>query len=215
MNSSHRLRFFVLAVAFVVLMQSEWGQTQGPAAASAATRLEIVKGSKASYHVREQLARLNFPNDAVGSTESITGALVIGADGTFAPEASKITVDLRTLKTDEDRRDAFIRDNTLETNRHPMAEFVPRRQKGLPLPLPASGTVNFQLIGDMLLHGVTSEVIWDTAGTFAADTISVKATTRFNFAKFKITIPKVFGLLSVDDDIRLELDVRLRRAPAR
>ena len=215
MNSSHRFRFFVLALASVVLMKSDLGQTQSPAAASAATRLEIVKGSKAIYRVREQLARLNFPNDAVGSTESITGALVIGADGTVAAEASKITVDLRTLKTDEDRRDAFIRDNTLETNRHPMAEFVPRRHKGLPSPLPASGTVNFQLIGDMMLHGVTSEVTWDTAGTFAADTISAKATTRFNFAKFKITIPKVFGLLSVDDDIRLELDIRLRRAPAR
>src|SRR5262245_17312441 len=215
MNSSHRFRFFVLALASVVLMRSDSSQTQAPAATGAATRLEIVKGSKAIYRVREQLARLNFPNDAVGSTESITGALVIGADGTFAPDASKITVDLRTLKTDDERRDAFIRDNTLQTNRHPMAEFVPRRQKGLPSPLPASGTVNFQLIGDMTLHGVTSEVIWDTAGTFAADTISAKATTRFNFAKFKITIPKVFGLLSVDDDIRLELDVRFRRAPTR
>jgi polyisoprenoid-binding protein YceI len=205
----------VLMVASVVLMRSDSGQTQAPAAAGAATRLEIVKGSKASYRVREQLARLNFPNDAVGSTESITGALVLGADGTFAADASKITVDLRTLKTDEDRRDAFIRDNTLETNRHPMAEFVPRRQKGLPSPLPASGNANFQLIGDMTLHGVTSEVIWDTAGTFAADTITAKASTRFNFAKFKIAIPKVFGLLSVDDDIKLELDVRLRRAAAR
>jgi hypothetical protein len=28
-------------------------------------------------------------------------------------------------------------------------------------------------------------------------------------------VPKVFGLLSVDDEIRLELEVRLRRAAAR
>jgi len=215
MNSSHRRRFFVLALASVVLVFSDLGETQAPAPAGAVTRLEVVKGSKANYRVREQLARLNFPNDAVGSTESITGAMVIGPDGTLVADASKITVDLRTLKTDEDRRDAFIRDNTLETNRHPLAEFVPRRQKGLPSPLPASGVVNFQLIGDMTLHGVTSEVTWDTAGTFAADTISAKATTRFNFAKFKIATPKVFGLLSVEDDIRLELDVRLRRVPAR
>ena len=215
MNSSHRCRFFVLALASVVLTRSDLGQTQAPAAAGAAMRLEIVKGSKSSYHVREQLARLNFPNDAVGSTESITGAIVIGADGTFAAEASKITVDLRTLRTDEERRDAFIRDNTLETDRYPLAEFMPRRQKGLPSPLPASGAVNFQLIGNMTLHGVTSEVTWDTVGTFAADTVSARATTRFNFAKFKIAIPKVFGLLSVDDDIRLEMDVRLRRVPPR
>jgi polyisoprenoid-binding protein YceI len=123
-----------------------------------------------------------------------------------------VTVDLRTIKTDEPKRDGFVRENTLETNRYPLAEFVPRRQKGLALPLPASGAAGFQLIGDMTLHGVTSEVAWDVAATFAADTVTAKATTRFNFAKFKITIPRVFGLLSVDDDIRLELNVRMRRA---
>ncbi len=50
---------------------------------------------------------------------------------------------------------------------------------------------------------------------FAADAVTAKATTKFNFAKFKITVPRVFGLLSVDDDIRLELNLRLQRAPAR
>jgi hypothetical protein len=32
-------------------------------------RLEVVAGSKARYRVREQLAGINFPNDAVGSTD--------------------------------------------------------------------------------------------------------------------------------------------------
>ena len=189
---------------------------QEPARSQAAqpTRLEVVKGSTAAYRVREQLARLNFPNDAVGTTDAITGAIVVQPNGSFAPD-SKITVDLRTLRTDEPKRDAFVRENTLETSRYPQAEFVPRRQKGLATPLPTSGTANFQLIGDMTLHGVTSELTWDVAGTFAAETVTAKATTRFNFAKFKITVPRVFGLLSVDDDIRLEMSLRLRRAPER
>jgi len=135
-------------------------------------------------------------------------------DGGFAP-VSKITVDLRTLRTDEPKRDGFVRENTLETNRYPLAEFIPRRQKGLATPLPTSGTATFQLIGDMTLHGVTSELTWDTAATFTADMVTAKATTRFNFAKFKITVPRVFGLLSVVDDIRLEMNLRLRRAPVR
>jgi polyisoprenoid-binding protein YceI len=194
-----------------VVVAPDRARTQAPAAG---TRLEVASGSKAIYRVREQLARLNFPNDAVGTTESVTGALEIRPDGSFA-ESSKLTVDLRTLKTDEDRRDAFVRDNTLETKRFPLAEFIPRRHKGLPVPLPSSGTANFQLVGDMILHGVTSETTWETAATFAADVVTAKATTRFNFAKFKITVPKVFGLLSVDDEIRLELEVRLRRAAAR
>jgi len=162
--------------------------------------------------VREQLARLNFPNDAVGTTESLTGVIVMRPDGGFAPD-SKLTIDLRTLRTDEPKRDGFVRENTLETTRYPRAEFVPQRQKGMPVPLPASGTANFQLIGDMTLHGVTAEQTWDVAASFAGDAVTAKATTKFNFAKYKITIPRIFGLLSVDDDIRLELNARMLRRP--
>jgi polyisoprenoid-binding protein YceI len=198
----------VVGALVVVLEEPASGQTPE------AVRLEVGRGSKAEYRVREQLARLNFPNDAVGTTESVTGAIVIRPDGSFAPE-SRLTVDLRTLKTDEPKRDGFVRENTLETNRYPLAEFVPRRQKGLPAQVPTSGAANFQLTGDMTLHGVTAEQAWDVAATFAAAGATAKATTRFNFAKFKITVPRVFGLLSVDDDIRLELNLRLQRAPAR
>jgi len=205
-------RWVVCAVfcsALVVAQENARSQAPQPAGNA---RLEITSGSTAGYRIREQLARFNLPNDAVGTTESVTGAIVIRPDGSVASDVSKVTVDLRTIKTDEPKRDGFVRENTLETNRYPLAEFVPRRQKGLALPLPAAGTAGFQLIGDMTLHGVTSEVAWDVAATFAGDTVTAKATTRFNFAKFKITIPRVFGLLSVDDDIRLELNVRMRRA---
>jgi polyisoprenoid-binding protein YceI len=195
-------------VCWALIVFEAPARSQGPQ--SAATRLEVQNGSRAEYRVREQLARLNFPNDAVGTTGSVTGSLVIRPDGSFAPE-SRLTVDLRTLRTDEPKRDGFVRENTLETNRYPLAEFVPRRQKGLTMPLPASGTANAQLTGDLTLHGVTAEQTWDVAATFAGDTMTAKATTRFNFAKYKITVPRIFGLLSVDDDIRLELNVRMRR----
>ena len=200
------------AVVCVFVLLEQTGQSQAGQAARG-IRLEIQSGSKAEYHVREQLARLNFPNDAVGATESISGALVVRLDGTFTGD-SKLTVDLRTLRTDEPKRDDFIRENTLETNRYPLAEFVPRRYTGLPTPLPTSGGATFKLAGDLTLHGVTAEQAWDVAATFAGDAVSAKATTRFNFAKYKITIPRVFGLLSVEDDIRLELNVRMRRVAA-
>lgn len=202
----------VMGCAAVLLEATAQGQAR-PSSTSA-TRLEIVSGSKAEYRVREQLARLNFPNDAVGTTESVTGVIVVRPDASLVSEMSKVTVDLRTLRTDEAKRDGFLRESTLETNRYPLAEFVPRRQQGLSAPLPSAGTATFQLIGDMTMHGVTSELIWGVAASFASDVVTAKATTRFNFAKFKIMIPRVFGLLSVEDDIRLELNVRMRRLAA-
>jgi polyisoprenoid-binding protein YceI len=205
----NRISVCSAAVVCLVLGFEETGRGQA-GQTSRGVRLEIQSGSKAEYRVREQLARLNFPNDAVGTTESVTGAMVIRADGTFTP-GSKLTVDMRSLRTDEPKRDGFVRENTLETNRYPTAEFVPRRYTGLPTPPPTSGGATFKLTGDMTLHGVTAAETWDVAATFAGDSVTAKATARFNFAKYKITIPRVFGLLSVDDDIRLELNVRLRR----
>jgi polyisoprenoid-binding protein YceI len=204
------MRLFLLAVSVVgasTLAVPAVPLAQAPSIAGH-TRLEIARGSTAEYRVREQLARLNFPNDAIGTTDSLTGSILIGADGALG---GRLTVDLRDLESDSGRRDAFLRENTLHTTRFPLAEFVPRRQKGLPTPLPASGKASFTLVGDMTIHGVTSSLTWEVAADLTPVEVSARATTRFPFKAFGLTIPKVMGLLSVDDDIRLVLNVRASR----
>lgn len=205
------MRGIVAAMAFLLVAWPDTVATQAPAGA---TRLEVAAGSKATYRVREQLARLSLPNDAVGETESVTGTLVIRPDGTFTPD-SKLSVDLRTVKSDEARRDAFLRENTLHTDKFPFAEFVPRRVAGLTLPLPATGSVKFQLIGAMTIHGTTADQTLDVVGTLAADSVAATATTRITFGKYGITPPKLLGLISVEDDIRLEIVLKSRRTTAK
>jgi len=200
--------FTVSALLFPALASA-----QAPATARAAVRIEIAAGSTAEYRVREQLARLNFPNDAIGKSDSLSGHLVLDSAGAIVA-GGKLTVDLRDLQSDSDRRDSFIRENTLHTNRFPLAEFVPRRQQGLPTPLPSSGKATFKLIGDMTIHGTTSELTWDVTAHFTPGAVTGEAATRFPFATFGIAIPKVMGLLSVDDDIRLVLNFKGRRAAA-
>lgn len=43
-------------------------------------RLEFAQGTKAVYLVNEQLARVNLPSDAVGTTDAVSGAILLGAD---------------------------------------------------------------------------------------------------------------------------------------
>jgi hypothetical protein len=57
-------------------------------------RLEITTGTTARYKVREQLAGINFPSDAVGTTSAVTGAIVVKPDGSIDAAQSKITVEL-------------------------------------------------------------------------------------------------------------------------
>jgi polyisoprenoid-binding protein YceI len=176
-------------------------------------KLEIAEGTKARYKVREQLAGINFPSDAVGTTETVTGTIVINPDGSFHP-TSKLTVDLRTLKSDQQMRDGFIQGRTLETEKFPMMEFVPKRAVGLPVPLPAGmqAQAGFQLIGDMTLHGVTKEATWNVVATFGNDSVAGRATTTVLFPTFNITKPSLARLMSVDDKIELEIEFRCKRS---
>jgi polyisoprenoid-binding protein YceI len=176
-------------------------------------KLEIATGTKARYKVQEQLAGINFPSEAVGTTETIAGSIVVNPDGTIAA-GSKLTVDLRTLASDQSMRDGYIQGRVLETERFPMLEFVPKRATGLPSPLPAGmgAQAGFQLIGDMTIHGVTKEVTWNVVATFANDAVNGRATTTFDFATFNMTKPSLARLLSVDDKIALEIEFRCHRA---
>jgi polyisoprenoid-binding protein YceI len=170
------------------------------------------EGNEARYRVREQLAGLSFPNDAVGMTSAVTGAIVVdAATGRVQANASRIVVELAGLTSDQSRRDNYVRNRTLETEQHPTAALVPTELRGITWPLPATGTVTFQLIGNLTVKQVTRSTTWDVTLDLAGATMTGTATTSFTFEDFAMTKPRVASVLSVDDTIRLEYDLRLIR----
>ncbi len=193
------------------------GQAPAPSGNTATgIRLEVSEGSRALYRVREQLAGISFPSDAVGATPNVTGALVIKPDGSIDSAQSRFTVDLRTLKSDQDQRDGFLRSpRGLNTEKFPTAEFVPRRVVGMPWPFPSQNPAQagFQLIGDMTVYGMTSDATWNIVATFNPQLVAGRASTNFTFAKFGIPKPQLARLLSVDDTINLEFEFRFKRTP--
>jgi polyisoprenoid-binding protein YceI len=179
------------------------------AARSAAESIHLVpagSGNEARYRVREQLARLDFPNDAIGTTRAVSGALVLAADGSVERGASRFTVDLTTLQSDSDRRDNYIRRNTLRTEQNPHAVFVPTALEGVAMPLPAAGDFTLRLHGDLTINGVTRTTGWDVTARADAGGYRGTATTEFSFGDFGMTIPRVAAVISVRDRIRLEYD---------
>ncbi len=184
-----------------------------PAQASGGSMVAIGDGTLARYLVREQLARLDFPNDAIGETAEVSGAIAFAADGAVQSDASKIVVQLASLESDSGRRDGYVRSRSLETDTYPLAEFVVRQTPGLPWPLPTSGEAAFQMVGDMTLHGVTRPLTWDVTAQFGEGTVSGLAKTNFTFGEFEMDIPSVRVVLSVEDDIRLELDFQASVTP--
>jgi polyisoprenoid-binding protein YceI len=211
----------VIALCFTLTPAAPSLVAQGPGGRGGAPapdptkpqRLEITAGTTARYKVQEQLAGVNFPSQAVGTTDAVTGSLVINPDGSFAP-GSKISVDLTKLESDQSMRDGYVRGRVLETDTYPTLEFVPKRAVGLSSPLPSGrgAQAGFQLVGDMTVHGVTKEVTWTIVATFANDAVNGRATTTTDFATFNMAKPSLARLLSVDDKIELEIEFRCTRA---
>jgi polyisoprenoid-binding protein YceI len=180
--------------------------------AGAPLRYRVVPDrSEVRYRVREQLAGFSFPNDAVGATRAVEGDVALDARGRIVAGASRFTVDPRQLRSDEARRDSYLRRNTLETDRYPTVAFVPVEVRGLSLPVREDGAGRLQILGDLTVRDATRRVTWEATLT-AADgrEVGVRASTAFRFGEFGLPIPRVSVVLSVDDTIRLEADLVLR-----
>jgi polyisoprenoid-binding protein YceI len=171
----------------------------------------LASATEVRFRVREQLAGRSLPNDAVGATRSITGTIVLDETGKVLARTQPFAVDMRTLKTDESRRDSFIQRSTLETAKYPSATFMPRTLSSLASPLPQSGDVSFQMTGDLTVHGVTKSVTWQVTGTVNGEVLTGKATTAITFEDFGMSPPRVAVVLAVEDKIGLEMDYQATR----
>lgn len=163
--------------------------------------------SVATFRVNEQLVGKDLPNDAVGNSKGVTGAIALDASGKVNAAASKIIVDMNAFSTDSSMRDGFIKRNTLDVGKFPTAEFLPTGAEGLPSPLPTAGEATFKLSGSMTIHGTTKPVTWNVTAKRDGKSLSGKATTTITFGDFGMTPPKAGAVVSVKDEIRLEINL--------
>ena len=162
--------------------------------------------SAATVRVEEHLAVNLVNTDAVLTTEGVTGALTLKADGSFTTD-SKIVVDMSRLHSDQALRDKWIQLFGIETNKFKESFFVPERATGLPSPLPQTGAWSFTLDGTLTVHGIAKPVSWKATAKRSGRDLTGSATVTIHWADFNVEKPQaaVFQVVSVSDDIRLEL----------
>jgi polyisoprenoid-binding protein YceI len=164
-------------------------------------------GNEARYRVREQLISLDLPNDAVGVSHDITGSLFVTPNGTVVGDSSRIIVNIANLKSDKSRRDDYIKQHTMDTDKYPTVALAPKSFVGLTAK-PGAAPSNFDIQADLTVHGVTRPTTWKVAAHADGSDIVGTATTAFTFKDFELEQPKVPFLLSVEDTIKLEYDFR-------
>lgn len=177
-------------------------------AQQAPTRLVVAaSGNEVRYRVRERLASMELPYDAVGATNAVSGGISLDAQGRLIPAQSKITVNVTGLKSDHERRDGYVQRNLLQTAQHPEVVFEPTGIRGLTGALPATGSRTFQLVGTMTVRGVSRPATWDVTAQFLPDgRVTGKAVTGFTFGDYGIPKPTVGIILTLADEMALEYD---------
>ena len=167
--------------------------------------LKLVEPSTARYIIREQLARLDLPNDAIGQTSDVSGMIRFDASGEILQD-SVFTVNVSSLTSDEARRDRYLKSRALESDQYPTVKFAINEVKGLPWPLPTSGAHTLDLIGDLTIKEVTKPVIWRTVVEFASDKIVGNASVTITFEEFDMRKPRFAFIISVAEEFKLELN---------
>ncbi len=170
----------------------------------------VSEESEARYRAQEELAGRGAV-EAVGRTNAFIGRILFDAKG-MPLACSRFDVDLRTLQSDEARRDNYLYNNTLETETYPLATFILTEVVGLEEPLAEGAETTFTLIGNLSLHGVTRLVAWDATATLDGDTLEGTAVTGFDMPDFDITPPRVGPVVSLNETVALEVDIVAERA---
>ncbi len=166
----------------------------------------VSEGSEATFTVEEQLASLDLPNDAVMRTSALSGAVV------FDGGESLVTIELRTLSSDSQYRDGYVRNRMFST--HPTAEVSVPSTLPLPDGFAAGDEVTTQVEATVSLLGGEFPLTFDIEARDDGDTIFVVGRSTFTWDQFGITKPTARSVVWLKDEVRVEVLLALEPAPA-
>jgi polyisoprenoid-binding protein YceI len=185
------------------------GQATGTTQADGTWRVSDDGSSYVGYRVKEQLAFLDSPNEAVGRSNAVTGTMEVAGD---TVEAVRVEADLTQLTSDETRRDNAIRERGLESARYPTATL----ELAEPIRL-ATAPVQGQEVrgegrGRLTVHGVTREVDLDLQGRWTGETIQVVGQLPVRMSDYQIEPPRFGPVVSIEDSLAVDFNLVFERA---
>ena len=223
MNKSAITTFFgVLAIAivavfgYVALKPAPEVSAPIQAVALQSTASTATTGSAKVYSIDTTSSEARFVLDevlrgedktVVGTTDQVAGQIALDPSSATSAQVGTITVNARTLVTDDSSRTRALQNVILSTGEHEYISFTPSAIAGLPTTIQAGQTYAAQLTGDLTIKGVTKTTTFAVQLTpTSASQLTGTANTTIAFADWGLSIPTVPFVASVDDQVRLELD---------
>lgn len=179
----------------------------------------IPEQSKASYTVEEEfLAGALEPlgidagfNTAFGWTRMIEGQLSLNFEESPPLLGQNFfIVNLRTLSSDQDRRDEMIQRRFLESNMFPLAEFVATSLENFSPDAKEGELITFTLVGQMTIREITQPFSFEVEAILEDGLLTGTAIGFLTMADFGFDPPSIAGILTVSDPAIITLEFTMQ-----
>jgi polyisoprenoid-binding protein YceI len=182
--------------------QNDLSPTPDDSARGMETFFIVPEESEINYEVGEVfLNQNNRFNVAIGITNQVAGEVFVDRDNPQNSTIGPVEVDISQFTSDSARRDNAIRERFLESNRFPIATFVPNQVEGVPQDYQEGQQIEILVSGDMTIRDVTKPVIFDVTLEGSGDTITGEATTKILMSDFGFGPISIGGILNTEDEV--------------
>ncbi|GAC1553292.1 MAG: hypothetical protein NVS2B7_29230 [Herpetosiphon sp.] len=147
------------------------------------------------------------PNTVIGKTREVAGEIAVDPSEPAKSQVGTITVNARTLVTDNDFRNRAIQNRILTTAQFEFITFTPTGITSLPNRIEIGHPFSFMLSGNLTIRDVTRAVTFETTVTAASQTrLEGKARATVAYADYHLSIPQVRQVASIGDHVVIQID---------
>src|SRR5690606_24367971 len=118
---------------------------------------------------------------------------------------AQIVVKVEQFESDNNLRDARIRQDFLQSHRYPLATFDFEEIEGLTGTLEEGRTYEFTMRGNVMVKDRPATSEWDVTATYDDGELEATATTVAKLSRFDAGPISIAGLVQTEDDVTLTL----------
>ena len=162
--------------------------------------------SMASYEIGERIFGASA-SVATARTNGIAGDLVLDRSDPSQSHVGEIVINVEQLTSDSSLRDARIRSDFLQSHQYSLSKFVTKQITGLPTAIEDGHSYDIELNGDLTVKATARPVTWTGTAKVVGDEVQVTVHATVKLSDFGVGPISIAGLVSTDDEAKLNLDV--------
>ena len=160
--------------------------------------------SSVTYGIGEKLFG-HTQHIAHGTTNGIAGDIAVNQSNPAASRVGKVVVNVEQLHSDNNLRDARMREANLDSHDYPLAYLSVSKLSGLPARIEDGHTYHFTMTSQLTVRGEPNTATWSVDAKVAGGKLTATATAHVQLTQWGIGPVSIVGLVSTSNDATLTM----------